>query len=312
LAGGGTPNQLRLAFRRRQVVPVFRGVHVASGHADEAGVRFRAALATQDPMAVLTAITAAVVHRLRWIPAEWRHPDAVVHVAVPRPDARRHRDGIRLHRRLIDPAEVAVVSGLRVFSVTRTLVEIARDVRVRPLLVVQILDGALTDGSTTHADLLCCLASLAGQRYVARARSLVLRARVGVDSPPETEMRLLLEDGGVEGLDVDIRIVDGDGFLLARGDLGVRRLLIWGEYDGYDGHSTREKFRGDRIGDRWLARRGWQVMRFVDHDLRRPGPTCRDWLQAMADAPARIAAMPASRSPEVATARRALGLDPPS
>jgi len=53
------------------------------------------------------------------------------------------------------------------------------------------------------------------------------------------EMRLLLEDGGVRDLDVNIEITDDDGLVLARGDLGRKALLIWGEYDGFASHSER-------------------------------------------------------------------------
>jgi hypothetical protein len=193
-------------------------------------------------------------------------------------------------------------------SAARTLVELARDSATSELVVVQILDGALRDGKTTRLDVLACLARMPGERGVDRARRLVDRSREGVDSPQETAMRLMLVADGISDLDVGIEIRDDDGEPLARGDLGSRRLLIWGEYDGFDSHSARAVFRRDRVGDRWLERRGWLVMRFVDSDLRRPAATCREWRQAVADAPARIAAMRPDRSPEVAEARRLLGL----
>ena len=309
IAAGATPARLDAELRAGRSIAMFRGVHVAA--ADQVGwlTRVRAALATQDSRSVLTHTTAAAVHGLRWLPAQWSDPSGVVHVAVARDDGRRHRDGVRLHRRLLEPVDVTCVGGLRSFTATRTLVELARDPKVPPLLVVQIIDGALRDGRTTQPELLACLARMPGERGVARARRLVLRSREGVDSPKETQMRLLLEDGGITGLDVDIEISDDDGHLLARGDLGFKRLLIWGEYDGYDAHRDRPAFRSDRVGDRWLSRRGWHVMRFVDEDLRRPEAVRREWKQAMADAPARIAALPASRSPEIAVARAALGFD---
>ena len=123
-------------------------------------------------------------------------------------------------------------------------------------------------------------------------------------------MRLMLEDGGIKDLEVGVDIRDNPyGDVLARGDLCIRRLLIWGEYDGFEPHSRRRTFRSDRRGDRWLHRRGWHVMRFTDEDLRRPRDTCREWLAAIADAPTRIRALDPQRSPEIAAARRALGFD---
>lgn len=121
-------------------------------------------------------------------------------------------------------------------------------------------------------------------------------------------MRLALFYEGIRELDVGIEVCDGYGVVLARGDLGSKRLLIWAEYDGYDVHIQRSTFRGDRKGDRWLQRRGWHVMRFVDADLRQPRAMCTEWRQAIADAPRRISALPAGLSPEADEARRGLGL----
>ena len=254
--------------------------------------------------------TATVMHRLRWLPEAWLAVDAVIHIAVEPTESRRHRPGIRLHWRRVEPQDCVLVDGVACLSVTRTLVELARDPKLSPLLVVQIIDGALRDERTTKEQLLACLARFPGERGVARARDLVRRAREGVDSPQETRMRLMLEDDGITGLDVNIKIHDDDGLLLARGDLGIKRLLIWGEYDGFDVHTNRPVFRSDRVGDRWLHRRGWHVMRFTDQDMSRPGATCREWRAAIADAPARIAALDPRRSPEIAAARRALAFDP--
>jgi hypothetical protein len=82
--------------------------------------------------------------------------------------------------------------------------------------------------------------------------------------------------------------------------------MLWGEYDGYDVHTQRATFRGDRAGDRWLQRRGWHVMRFTDADLYRPAAMVREWLSAQRNAPMRIAAMSPDRSPELAAAQRRL------
>ena len=252
--------------------------------------------------------TSTVLHGLRWLPDIWSAPDATVHFAVDQADKKRDRPGIRLHRRAVAPQDIVLVDGFATLSVTRTLVELARDDGLAELLVVQIIDGALRDGRTTQQDLLDCLARFPGERGVARARRLVSRSRVGVDSPQETSMRLMLEDGGITGLEVGIKIWDDDtDDLLARGDLGIRLLLIWGEYDGFGSHSQRETFRNDRPRTRWLQRRGWHVMPFADRDLAVPASVCREWRQAIADAPARIRALDPSRSPEIAAAWRALG-----
>ncbi|HWB66433.1 MAG TPA: hypothetical protein VG708_06360 [Mycobacteriales bacterium] len=307
--GGFDDAQLTAMIRSGVLVTPFRGVVGPQEVSRSPMARFAAALACQDITAALGHRSAAVASRLRWVPESWREADAVVDVVVPRTDARRHRSGLRLHRALLDPADVTVIDGLRCTSVARTLADLARNRREPRLLVVQILDGALRDGLVTEDQLQSTVDRLAGLRGVVRARQLIAFGRNGVDSPKETELRLALLDGGVPHVDVDIRITDRDGVLLARGDIGERDLLLWGEYDGYDVHSQRDVFNSDRRGDRWLERRGWHVMRFTNDDLQRPWRLVSEWLTARAAAPARIAAMRPDRSPEVAAARRALGLD---
>lgn len=267
-------------------------------------------MATQASTAVVAMQTAAVLLGLRWLPTEWSTAEATVHLAAHPDDRRRDRRGIKLHRRTLAAADVVLVQGIACLSVARTLVELARDSGVPELLVVQIIDGALRDKRVTKTELVACLDRLSGERGVVRARRLVERSREGVDSPPETAMRLTLEDGGITDLEVGVEICEGPyGDVLARGDLCIKSLLIWGEYDGFVPHSKRVVFRGDRRGDRWLQRRGWHVMRFTDEDLRRPGDTCREWQQAIADAPARIRALDPRRTPEIADAWQALGFN---
>jgi very-short-patch-repair endonuclease len=79
--------------------------------------------------------------------------------------------------------------------------------------------------------------------------------------------------------------------LLARGDLGYWRWLIWIEYDGWEWHSSREKFGSDRHRDRWLNRRGWEVLRITDRDLANSRSWTDQLRRAIAEAPARISAM---------------------
>jgi hypothetical protein len=281
LGAGATVAALDLDLRSGRSVSVFRGVHVAARHDIGLLTRVRAALRTQGALSVATFTTAAVLHAFRWLPSAWGDPHTTIHIAVLQADARRHRDGLRLHRRLIEPQDVTAVHGIRCFTPARTLVEVARSPHVPRLLAVQILDGALRDGRVTKAQLEACLARFPGERGIARARERVRLSRERVDSPQETQMRLLLHQGALPDIDVGIEICDEEGLVLARGDLG----------------------------DRWLQRRGWHVMRFVDEDFGRPDAVCREWKQAIADAPARIAALPASRSPELAAARIALRLD---
>ena len=309
LQAGVPRTQLDTQLRDGRAHAPFRGVLVQGAHSTSYLIRVHAALATQKTAVYVGMQSAAVLLGLRWLPAAWAAPDATVHLVVRPTDAHRHRAGLRLHRRTVAAHDTVVVQGVLCLSVARTLVELARDPGLQECLVIQIIDGALYDKRVSLDELAACLAQFPGERYMARARRLVSRAREGVASPPETTVRLILEDGGIH-VETNLEISDHDGLLLAAGDFGIRRYLLWGEYDGFDPHSQRRAFRGDRVGDRWLTRRGWQPMRFVDVDLSRPASLCSEWHQAIADAPARIAALDPRRSPEVAEAQRLLGLCP--
>lgn len=307
IAATTPPHLIDGAVRSGRAVVPFRGVVMDATQEVGFLARVRAALATQSADAVVAMQTAAVLHRMRWLPLEWSRPEAVVHLVVAQSDAHRQRAGLRLHHRLLTPDDITAVQGIPCLSATRTVVELARNHTLPERLVVQIIDGALVDRRTTKEQLHACAGRFPGQRYVARARRLIDRSRPLVRSPQETTARLILEDAGIQ-LEVPIQITDDAGLVLAEGDFGIRRLLLWGEYDGYDPHTDREVFRRDRIGDRALSRRGWHVMRFVDTDMRQPAKLLGEWRQAIADAPARIAALDPRRSPEIAEAQRLLGL----
>jgi hypothetical protein len=310
IRSGADAGQLDRNLRAGRTVAVFRGVYVAPTYSLGWLTRVRAALAALGADAVAGMQTSAVLHRLRWLPLDWSADSSVVHAVVSPTDAHRQRQGLRLHRRLIERTERVVVQGVPCLSVTRTLFELAR-LPLPDLLVVQIIDGALREGRTSKDELLRCAGRFAGERNVAIARRRIERSRDKVRSPQETRFRMMLEDAGID-VDVAIEIRDpATGDLLAEGDLGIGRLLLWGEYDGYDVHSRRRAFRGDRVRDRWLDRRGWKVMRFADEALCRPEATVAEWAYVIAEAPARIAALDPRRSPEVAQARRLLGIDAP-
>lgn len=176
-------------------------------------------------------------------------------------------------------------------------------------IVVPILDGLLTDKRCSRDQLNECLDRMGGAPNIRRARAFVALAHDGgVASPRETHTRLHVIDAGLPAPDVNLEILDGMR-VLAQGDLGYWRWLIWIEYDGEEFHVERRFDGRDQNKDRWLQRRGWDVMRLTNSDYHRPALFVSQLASAIQEAPARIAAMSATRSPEVAQARRLLGLD---
>jgi hypothetical protein len=309
LAEGVGDSAVTSARRRGVLVLPHRGVVLPRASEDDFVARCHAALSTQDHDACLFGRTAAIALGLPFAPPAWGQLPELVHVAAPREDVTRSaRRGLHRHIRLVDASHIHIRQGLRVASPGRTLCDLA--VKEPRLLVVQMMDAAVRQQICSLDDLTAALAQFCKLRGVRRQRELVGLARGGVDSPQETKSRLVVVDAGLPEPDLRLEILE-DGRLVVRGDLGYRRWLIWIEYDGFDVHSARESFRSDRHRDRWLARRGWEVMRLSDEDVAHPHRFLGQLRVAIKQAPARIAAMPANRSPEVAAARLTLGIDVP-
>lgn len=103
-------------------------------------------------------------------------------------------------------------------------------------------------------------------------RKAIALARAGVESPKETETRLLIRDAGFAEPVVQHEVRDGGRFV-ARVDLAYPELRIAIEYEG-DGHrKDKEQWRTDIRRQRELEDRGWIVIRLTQADLDDEGAT---------------------------------------
>jgi hypothetical protein len=103
-----------------------------------------------------------------------------------------------------------------------------------------------------------------------RIRDALPLARPGVESPKETETRLLLRSFGLPEPAIQ-HVVSVDGRFLARVDLAYPECRIAIEYEG-DGHRTdRDQWRIDIRRQRDLEDHGWLVIRVTELDLRDGG-----------------------------------------
>lgn len=103
-----------------------------------------------------------------------------------------------------------------------------------------------------------------------RIRRALPRARGGVESPKETQTRLLIVGAGLPEPVVQFEVV-GDGRFVARTDLAYPEKRIAIEYEG-DGHRTsRDQWRRDVQRQRELEDRGWILIRVTQLDLAEDG-----------------------------------------
>lgn len=145
---------------------------------------------------------------------------------------------------------------------------------------VVMLDAVLTDADA-YPDLienrpLHSRAEIEGRlrswgRFTGSAtiREALGRVRENVESPKETETRLVIVDAGMPEPEVQHEEYDGSR-LVARIDLAYPQWKIAIEYEG-DGHRVdKDQWRRDIRRQRDLEDRGWIVIRLTQADLNYP------------------------------------------
>ncbi|PZF79147.1 endonuclease domain-containing protein [Jiangella anatolica] len=171
----------------------------------------------------------------------------------------------------LDPATVVEVHGLPVVRPERTFVHVAATWRRSDLVV---LGDAILRRWSTSDHLHDEVAGLPRHRGIVRAREALRLIRLGVDSPMETRVRLLIVDAGLPCPEIGVNVVDRTGAWLARPDLSYPRLRIAIEYDGDHHRTDQRQWRRDRFRDEHLRDAGWVVIPLTADDVHRhPGRT---------------------------------------
>jgi len=260
------------AVRDPGLVRVRRGAYVGREHWAELGdderylvvVRATAAAAVGDPL--LSHWSAAAVWGLPTV----SRPDDRVHVTVPAAPGGRSGRGIVRHTRSATPGGT-VAGGLRVTSVARTVVDLARVGGLASGLVAA--DAALREGMTSSDEIALEAAAVGSGRGALAARALAELADGACESPGESLSRARMHEHGLPRPVLQREIRDADGFV-GRVDFWWPEAGVVGEFDGkvkYGGVTGgalwREKLREDRL--RAVAR---AVVRWTWQDAMRGGP----------------------------------------
>lgn len=196
----------------------------------------RAFVPRMRPWHAIAGVSAALVWGLP-LPPRWSSPQAVV-VAVPEdrhPPTGAAVRGLRLRRTLWDRV---IVSGVPVLPPLATWATLARVLTVDELLVVA--DALLTSADNypalrvdrphaTADELLAFTAALRNATGASALRVAAGRARAGVESPMESELRGRLLAAGFPEPEINGEIEE-QGTVLARGDLVFRDARVVVEY----------------------------------------------------------------------------------
>jgi very-short-patch-repair endonuclease len=226
----------------------------------------RAAVLSAGPHAVAVLETAAEVLGIAGV-----HHAGRVHVSLPSALARPRRPtepNVRLHQLSLPAADIVVVSGLRVTTPARTVADLMR--RSDRLTAVSIVDSALYRRVLGPDDLDRVVAHMAGRPGAPRARPWLADVDGRAESPLETRVRLRAADGGVAPDELQFRVRDSRGRIVAIGDLAWIRARVIAEADGVEAHDNPVAVFRDRKRQNDVVNAGFRLLRFTWEDTRNP------------------------------------------
>ncbi len=206
-------------FRR-----VLQGAYVPASTVIDHGIRCQAAALLLPSCAALTGHSAAW-----WYSVEFARADAPVMMAMP-PGARVDGPrGVKVHRTPAAESDVCIVDSMRVTVPSRACWDAATLSDLSAALVT--VDGMLHRGVVSPADLARRLVAGAGIWGVRRAREVFDLADGRSESPPETQVRLLLHRSEIpEPIpQFEVRL---NGRFVARVDFAWPDCRVILEYDG--------------------------------------------------------------------------------
>jgi hypothetical protein len=227
------------------------------------------------PGSFVSHTTAAEVHGIHlpsWISRER------LHLARSKDSAAPRRKGVAGHRLDVSEGDVIEIDGLAVTSVARTWLDLATLLPFEDLVVAgdQIVSehvrsfGPRKIAMVPKQDLERFIAAHGRSWGIQKARLAFDRLRVGVDSPPETLVRLTLEDAGLPEFAVNHPLRDAGGSVIAWTDLGCEAFQICIEYDG-EHHLTPEQQAKDMARDAKVTEIEWSQVKLNRLDLQEGG-----------------------------------------
>lgn len=190
----------------------------------------------------------------------------VVHVTATQGAARPRARGVSGH--VSGLGSSVVRRGMPVSDAATTFVELANLFSETELVAVGdylILDPRVLDPEdprphTTIQDLWAAI-EREPVRGVRLARRALARVRSGVESPKETELRLLLEDAGLPRAECGYELRDANGRWIGWFDLAWPDFKVIAEYDGDQHRSSTRQYDRDIARFDAAAEADWRVIR---------------------------------------------------
>lgn len=192
-------------------------------------------------------------------------------------DARQppRRRGVVGHRLTQGTRTIDVPGGFTVTDAASTWCQLAAELSREELTAVAdyALSGVPLSGSRRSAplcsrdELSAAIAEHGARVGVAKLRWALEHARTGVDSAPETALRLLLVEEHFTEPVVALSVLVERGTIILHPDLAWPELRVVLEYEG-DGHrESKRQFRADIRRREMFEAAGWRVIRVTADDL---------------------------------------------
>lgn len=235
---------------------VFTGVVIDARIPDTVVVRSRAAMLVCPEGGVLSHWTAARLWGGVVPDNEW------IHVAFMR-DVRFRVSGVKPHR-FRHRLDIKYRHGLPVTSPAQTFCHLARYLGLVDL--VALGDRLVKKGRCTPDDLIAYAQNWPGQCRE-EALSAAKLVRNGVDSVPESALRLLIVLAGLREPEVNIRLRDVEGNVRFRIELGYEDALLAIEYDGRWHEEPAQKAHDEERRSGLSERDGWTFVIVTADDL---------------------------------------------
>jgi hypothetical protein len=187
---------------------------------------------------------------------------SIVEITLPYKTAVPNKELIVHFSSRLSDEDRALVSGLAVTTVTRTLTDLGAV--VPPWKVQDALDDALRTKKTSLWELHATIARVGGRgcRGVGVLRSLLhdpLQGTIPPGSPLERRLVSVLDAAGIPEPVRQYPVYDEQG-LIGRLDFAWPDVKVALEADGYDPHSSRRGFRHDRQRNNRVTRVGWRLL----------------------------------------------------
>ncbi|WP_183096343.1 hypothetical protein [Nocardioides stalactiti] len=257
MARGISRHRLQQRLLDGTVRQLLYGVYVPADWGDSPAAKARAAALVVPAHCVVTDRSAASLHGIDLHDAVERDVAPVLEIVSVGGARATRRAGVLGGNRALRPDEITVIDGVRVTTVLRTACDIAC-LRGR-WRAIGALDAFRTAYGISEADLVAMLPRFRARRGVTQLRELVPLSRTGVDSQPESWIRITIYDEGYPMPAAQVWVwVDGWG--RAKIENAWEHLRIGVEYDGLEFHSSPEDRAHDQKRRAALAAAGWIII----------------------------------------------------